>query len=414
MNKPLAELMRPKNIDDFVGQEHILNKNNAFYKMIIKNIIPNIIVYGECGTGKTSFCKILSHYTNKNFYKLNATNISFEELKDTIKNKDTIENTNGIVLYIDEIHYLNKRQQQYLLEYIETGEIVLIGSTTENPYYNIFNSLLSRCNIIEFKKIKKEDIKKIINKTILFLKEKEKSDIEIENKAIESIINLSNGDIRKTLNILEICYNSNIDKNKIIIKQKDIENLNIKNQINYDKDGNYHYDVLSAFQKSIRGSDIDASLYYLAILIKSNDMQSICRRLLVIACEDIGLSYPNAITIVKSCVDSANILGFPEAKIVLSQAVILLASLPKSNSCVTAINNAINEIEENGQKSVPQYLKNNNLSNYLYPHNYKNNYIYQEYLPKELIGKKFYEHSNNKFEQETKNYLESIKKNNKK
>lgn len=333
---PLANDLRPKKIEDFVGQEHLVGKGKVLYSILhsTKDYLPNLIFFGPPGIGKTTLAEIIANYTDKAFYKINASNSSMSDIKDIIKQKDNISNTTngGLVLYIDELHKFNKSQQQSILEYIEDGSITLIASTTENPYHSIYKAILSRSTVLELYPIEIKDVVKGLKRGVDYLSESEKTAFIIENNALEHLAILSDGDMRNALNLLELVFYTGIPNkdNEIHITLDTIKNLNFSRISNFDKDGDVHYDLLSAFQKSIRGSDVDASLHYLARLIKGGDLASICRRLLVTSSEDVGLSYPNAITIVKSCVDTAMQVGLPEARFALAQATVLLATSPKS------------------------------------------------------------------------------------
>ena len=423
MLKPLAERMRPVKIEDMIGQGHIIGKGKALANMINAKKITNIILYGPSGTGKTSLANIISHTLNMEFFKINATTSSVSDIKQVISKSNEISNLNGIILYIDEIQSFNKKQQQTILEYIENGKITLIASTTENPHHYVYNALLSRSIVFEFKPLNTVDIVKGLEKAISFLEEEELEGyvINYEKEALEKIAVFSNGDLRKAINILEAAmFSLDISEDmQLSLDCASIENgLDIK-MISYDRSGDNHYDILSAFQKSIRGSDVDASLHYLARLIKARDMQSIIRRLIVIASEDIGLAYPNAISIVKACADSANQLGFPEARIPLAQAVILLASSPKSNSVITAIDRALSDIESKDIGQIPMHIRDGHYSGakklsrgigYKYPHNYENSYVNQSYMPENIKNSKYYMPGENKFEKSAFEYLNSIKK----
>ena len=423
MLKPLAERMRPAKIEDMIGQGHIIGRGKALANMINAKRISNMILYGPSGTGKTSLANIISHTLDMEFFNINATTSSVSDIKQVISKSNEISNVNGIILYIDEIQSFNKKQQQTILEYIEKGKIILIASTTENPHHYVYNALLSRSIVFEFKPLAISDIVRGLEKGISLL-EKDEFDgytINYEKEALEKIAVFSNGDLRKAINILEAAmFSLEIrDNMSLSLDCASIENgLDIK-MINYDRSGDNHYDILSAFQKSIRGSDVDASLHYLARLIKARDLQSITRRLIVIASEDIGLAYPNAISIVKACTDSANQLGFPEARIPLAQAVILLASSPKSNSVLTAIDSALSDIESKDIGQIPMHIRDSHYSGsqnlgrgvgYKYPHNYENSYVHQQYMPESIEDSKYYVPADNKFEKSAFEYLNSIKK----
>ena len=380
-----------------------------------------MIFYGPPGTGKTTVANIIARKAGKRFYKLNATNASLKDIQDITKELDTFLGMNGVVLYLDEIQNFNKKQQQSLLEYIEDGRITLIASTTENPYFYIFKAILSRSTIFEFKPVGEEDIKKALDRAInLRSKEFNEISIKVTKEAIEYLAAYCNGDVRKALNGLEVALNStkpNDDK-EIVIDLEVVKDSTQSKVIAFDMDGDAHYDILSAFQKSIRGSDADAAIHYLARLIKGGDLISICRRLQVIAAEDIGLAYPQAALIVKSLVDSARELGFPEARIPLAEATILLATSPKSNSSYVAIDRALDDLENITIDDIPMHLKDAHYGGasklgrgieYKYPHKYENHYVKQQYLPDNIKNKVYYEYGDNKIEKTMKEYWSRIK-----
>ena len=419
--KPLADLVRPTELDEVCGQEHILGKNKILDRIIKSGHISNMIFYGPPGTGKTTVANIIARKAGKRFYKLNATNASLKDIQDITKELDTFLGMNGVVLYLDEIQNFNKKQQQSLLEYIEDGRITLIASTTENPYFYIFKAILSRSTIFEFKPVGEEDIKKALDRAItLRSKEFNEISVKVTHEAIEYLAAYCNGDVRKALNGLEVALNStkpNDDK-EIVIDLEVVKDSTQSKVIAFDMDGDAHYDILSAFQKSIRGSDADAAIHYLARLIKGGDLISICRRLQVIAAEDIGLAYPQAALIVKSLVDSARELGFPEARIPLAEATILLATSPKSNSSYVAINRALADLENMTIDDIPMHLKDAHYEGaskmgrgieYKYPHAYENHYVKQQYLPDNIKNKVYYEYGDNKMEKTTKEYWNRIK-----
>ena len=419
--KPLADLVRPTELDEVCGQEHILGKNKILDRIIKSGHISNMIFYGPPGTGKTTVANIIARKAGKRFYKLNATNASLKDIQDITKELDTFLGMNGVVLYLDEIQNFNKKQQQSLLEYIEDGRITLIASTTENPYFYIFKAILSRSTIFEFKPVGEEDIKKALDRAItLRSKEFNEISVKVTHEAIEYLAAYCNGDVRKALNGLEVALNStkpNDDK-EIVIDLEVVKDSTQSKVIAFDMDGDAHYDILSAFQKSIRGSDADAAIHYLARLIKGGDLISICRRLQVIAAEDIGLAYPQAALIVKSLVDSARELGFPEAGIPLAEATILLATSPKSNSSYVAINRALEDLENMTIDDIPMHLKDAHYGGaskmgrgieYKYPHAYENHYVKQQYLPDNIQNKVYYEYGDNKMEKTTKEYWNRVK-----
>ena len=419
--KPLADLVRPTELDEVCGQEHILGKNKILDRIIKSGHISNMIFYGPPGTGKTTVANIIAKKAGKRFYKLNATNASLKDIQDITKELDTFLGINGVVLYLDEIQNFNKKQQQSLLEYIEDGRITLIASTTENPYFYIFKAILSRTTIFEFKPVGEKDIKKALDRAIT-LRGKEYNEIciKVTNEAKEYLAAYCNGDVRKALNGLEVALNStkpNDDK-EILIDLEAAKDSTQSKVIAFDMDGDSHYDILSAFQKSIRGSDADGAIHYLARLIKGGDLISICRRLQVIASEDIGLAYPQAAFIVKSLVDSARELGFPEARIPLAEATILLATSPKSNSSYVAIDRALDDLENITIDDIPMHLKDAHYGGasklgrgieYKYPHKYENHYVKQQYLPDNIKNKVYYEYGDNKIEKTMKEYWNRIK-----
>lgn len=420
MSAPLATQLRPQKIDDIVGQKHLLNKNKALRKIIESKNIPNMIFYGPSGVGKTTLASIISKETNKALYKLNGTTASTSDIKDIISDIGTFNTQNGILLYLDEIQYLNKKQQQTLLEFIETGKITLIASTTENPYFYIYSAILSRCTVFEFKPVDPKEIKKAIKRAFEIAAKNLNKHISYNEDIIDYISISCSGDVRKSINTVELCVlANNIENDNINIDIETVKQIADKNVIRYDKDGDSHYDILSAFQKSMRGSDPNAAIHYLSRLLEAGDLISACRRLMVCVCEDVGLAYPQAIPIVKSCVDIAFQVGLPEARIPLADAVILVCNSPKSNSAYLAINSAISDIKLGRAGNIPRHLQNKHCDGednqnkgqfYKYPHDYKNSYVEQIYLPKNLENKTYYNFGNNKNEQAFKEYWGKIKK----
>lgn len=422
MKTPLADRIRPKTLDDVVGQTHLIGEDKILRNIIENGEVPNMIFYGPSGVGKTTVANIIAQKTGKTLHKLNATTASVADIKNIVSTLDSFLAMDGVLLYLDEIQHFNKKQQQSLLEFMENGKITLIASTTENPYFYVYNAVLSRSTVFEFKPVTPEDIKHALKRAVDELKAVDFAvfDVDVKDDALEHIAHASGGDVRKALNSLEIAFlASSADKNKkISITLEQAAQATQKKAMRYDRDGDSHYDILSAFQKSIRGSDPDASVHYLARLISAGDLQSICRRLLVTAAEDIGLAYPQAITIVKSCVDSALQLGFPEAQIPLAQAVILLATAPKSNSAAEAISRAMSDIEHIDTGDVPSNIKDAHYSGaeklghgaeYKYPHAYKNHYVNQQYMPDNIRDTKYYKYGDNKTEQAAKTYWDKIK-----
>ena len=423
MSKPLADRIRPTSLDEVSGQKHILGKGRILRNIIESGNIPCMIFYGPSGTGKTTVANIAAKISKRPLYKLNATNASIADIKAIVKESDGLFGQEGVLLYLDEIQNFNKKQQQSLLEYTENGKITLIASTTENPYFYIYNAILSRSTVFEFRPLKTEDIKQVLRRALSILQNEDfnNESLVADDIFLTQLAEKSGGDVRKALNSLElaVCYTSPDKDGKILLTKETAEQCTQKKVFQYDKQGDSHYDILSAFQKSIRGSDADAAVHYLARLVLADDLQSICRRLMVIACEDIGLAYPSAITIVKSCVDSALMLGFPEARIPLAHATVLLATAPKSNSAYMAINNAIYDIEHTDTGTIPRQLQNKHYDgegdlpkgqNYLYPHDYPNDYVKQQYLPDKIKDKVYYVAGSNKTEQSAKEYWDKIKK----
>ena len=412
--RPIADLMRPSSLDDFVGQKHIMSEGKPLYNLIKSKNICNCIFYGPPGTGKTTLANIMANYVDKKFYKLNATTASVKDIQDITNNLDSLLSYSGVVLYIDELQHFNKKQQQALLEFIEDGRITLIASTTENPYFVIHKAIISRCNIFSFKPLSSEDIIIGLEKSITKLID-EGVRVNYSQDALRYISEISQGDYRKSYNILELAINSQV-KHVREITTEYIESLGQSN-MRADSSGDEFYNLLSALQKSIRGSDADAAVHYLARLIKGGDLTAIVRRIAVIAAEDIGLAAPNALSIINSGIELVLKTGLPEARIILSEMVIYLATLPKSNSAYLAIGGALSDLESMNFGDVPMHLKDAHyggaqklgVGGYKYPHEFDNHYVKQEYMPQELIGRKYYEEQNNKYENSIKNYWKNIK-----
>ncbi len=419
MNVPLADKIRPKNLDEVVGQKHILGVGKPLRKIIESGRIPNMIFYGSSGIGKTTVARIIAENTNMKLHKLNGTSVGIAEIKDVISYTKRLEGANGILLYLDEIQYLNKKQQQSLLEYIENGQITLIASTTENPYFYIYNAIISRSTVFEFKPISAEDLVPAIQRAFKLSAEGENAEITLDDGVVDYIANGCGGDVRKSINTAELCVLAGEKSDGVIhIDLESVETLTQRSNMNYDRDGDKHYDILSALHKSIRGSDENAAIHYAARLVDAGDILSLCRRLLCIASEDVGLAYPQAIMIVKACVDSAISLGLPEARIPIAEAVILLATAPKSNSAYLAMDSALMDVRHGEIGDFPRHLQNKHFDgtfsetkgqNYKYPHDYKNHYVKQQYLPDNLKDKIYYNFGDNKFEQASKEFSKRIK-----
>lgn len=418
MNIPLADRIRPKTLDDVVGQPHLLGKDKHLRKIIDSGRIPNMIFYGTSGVGKTTVARIIASNTNMQLHKLNGTSASVADIKEVIADTQSIDGYNGVLLYLDEIQYLNKKQQQSLLEYIENGMITLIASTTENPYFYVYNAILSRSAVFEFKPVSAEELAPAVARAFKIMSEEMGVKIKVEKGVVEHISRGCGGDVRKSVSSAELCVlSSENNGEEIIVTLKSAEELTQRSNMRYDRDGDQHYDLLSALQKSIRGSDENAAVYYAARLLEAGDIISICRRLLVIACEDVGLAYPQAIAIVKACVDSALQLGLPEARIPLAEAVILLATAPKSNSAYNAVDLAMEDVKNVQISGFPRHLQNKHFDGedavvkgqrYLYPHDYPNHYVKQQYLPDELKDRVYYEFGDNKTEQSALMYKKKI------
>jgi len=418
MYQPLADLLRPESLDEVFGQEHILGKGAILRRLIDSGNVPNMIFYGPSGTGKTTVANIIAKQTNRTLYKLNATTASTSDIKEIVAQLDTFLAPNGVLLYLDEIQSFNKKQQQTLLEYIENGKITLIASTTENPYFYVFNAILSRSTIFEFKQISSEAALQAVKRAVSFMEERTALKAEAEEGALEYIAGSCGGDLRKAMNAVEVIFSAGVPiGEKLAITLEDAKAVSQKSALRADRDGDNFYDLLSALQKSIRGSDPDAACHYLARLLEAGQMQAACRRLMVIASEDVGLAFPQIIPIVNAAVDMALKLGMPEARIPLGDAAVLMATSPKSNSGHVALDEALDDVRNGKGRGFPRHLQNVHADSYTmereqgykYPHNYPGHWVQQQYLPDDLLGAKYYEYGPNKLEQAAKQYWDALK-----
>ena len=419
MYQPLADLLRPQTLDDVFGQEHILGKGAVLRRLIDSGKIPNMIFYGPSGTGKTTVANIIARQTNRTLYKLNATTASTADIKEIVAQLDTFMAPNGVLLYLDEIQSFNKKQQQSLLEHIENGKITLIASTTENPYFYVFNAILSRSTIFEFKQIDAAAALKAVKRAVSYMEQRTALTAIPEEGALEYIAGACGGDLRKAMNAVEVLFSAgSADNGKLKLTMEDAKAVSQKSALRADRDGDNFYDLLSALQKSIRGSDPDAACHYLARLLEAGQMQAACRRLMVIAAEDVGLAFPQIIPIVNAAVDMALKLGMPEARIPLGDVAVLMATSPKSNSGHVALDAALADVKKGRGLGFPRQLQNMHADTYTqerdqgykYPHNYPGHWVQQQYLPDDLVGTQYYEYGPNKLEQSAKQYWEAIKK----
>ena len=419
MYQPLADLLRPQTLDEVYGQEHILGEGAILRRLIDSGNIPNMIFYGPSGTGKTTVANIIAKQTNRTLFKLNATTASTADIKEIVSQLDTFLAPNGVLLYLDEIQSFNKKQQQSLLEHIENGKITLIASTTENPYFYVFNAILSRSTIFEFKQISAAGALQAVKRAVHFLEGRTALTAQVEDGALEYIAGSCGGDIRKAMNAVEVLFSAGQPQGDLLpITLADAKAVSQKSALRADRDGDNHYDLLSALQKSIRGSDPDAACHYLARLLEEGQMQAACRRLMVIAAEDIGLAFPQIIPIVNASVDMALKLGMPEARIPLGDAAVLMATSPKSNTGHVALDMALEDVRQGKGRGFPRHLQNMHADThtmereqgYEYPHSFANHWVEQQYLPDDIKNVRYYEYGSNKLEQAAKQYWDAIKK----
>ena len=418
MHRPLADEIRPKTLDEVVGQRHLIGEGAVLRRLIESGTSANMVFYGPSGTGKTTVANIIAQRTSKTLYRLNATTASLQDVKAIISEMDTLMAPGGILLYLDEIQYFNKKQQQSLLEFMENGKLTLIASTTENPYFYVYSALLSRSTVFEFKAVSPVEVCPAVERALTIQKERTSLPLEWEPGVPLQVATACGGDVRKAINAVELLCQAAMPRNgKLFLTSDDALQLAQRSAMRYDRDGDAHFDILSALQKSIRGSDPDAAVHYLGRLLEAGDLLSPCRRLLVIAAEDIGLAYPQAIVVTKACVDAAVQLGLPEARLPLAEAAILLATAPKSNSAHDAINAAMADLKQGKTGDIPRQLQNmhadttgfDNRQNYKYPHDYPNHWVEQQYLPDALRGVRYYEYGENKTEQAACAYWARIK-----
>ena len=417
--RPLADEIRPTTLDELVGQKHILGKDGLLRRIIEGGNVPNLIFYGPSGTGKTTVANIIAQRTNRPLHRLNATTASISDIKDIIADIGTLLAPEGVLLYLDEIQYFNKKQQQSLLEFMENGKITLIASTTENPFFYVFGAVLSRSTVFEFKQITAQDALPAIDRGVSILEQRLGGKLELEEGVREHIASACGGDIRKAMNALELLASAaEKEQGKFLVSLDDAKTAAQKSAMRYDREGDAHFDIASALMKSLRGSDPDAALHYLARLLEAGDMTTAIRRLLCSASEDVGMAYPQAALIVKACVDNALQLGLPEARLPLAQAAVLLATSPKSNSVYQGIAAAMADVKAGRVGDIPRELQNVHADSaglereqgYLYPHDFPGHWVRQQYLPDELKNRKYYQYGDNKTEQAARRYWDEIKK----
>ena len=421
MHTPLADRIRPVSLDDIVGQKHLIGENMPLRNIIESGELPNMIFYGPSGTGKTTLARMIAKKTDRTLRKLNCTTAGTQDIRDIVNDLNSFTAPNGILLYLDEIQYFNKKQQQTLLEYIEDGSITLIASTTENPYFYVYSAILSRSSVFEFKYVTPDEVENAVIRGFRLLEEEKDETFEIETGVTRHIANACGGDVRKSLNAVELCVlaaKKPQNGEKRVITLESAQSLTQKSAMKYDREGDEHYDILSAFQKSMRGSDPDAAIHYLSRLLEAGDMTSAIRRLLVCAAEDVGLAYPMILPIVKAATDIALQVGMPEARLPLADAVILVCNSPKSNTAHNAVIEAMEDLKKGKSGPIPRQLQNKHFDGddaeikgqfYLYPHDYPNRWVEQQYLPDALKNKQYYFYGDNKQEQAAKEYWDKIK-----